>query len=402
MDRFFIKKAVTATVFTSVLFAGFILNMRNSYQQLKNNVSSDLKEGKSVTELIETVDATINENTFAKYPCIEAYGYVQRLLNKDEENDFEVIRDKDGSLHFTYFGTEAKDMSNLADKVEFFKDHLTNKQTKVIYACTPDKVIEGVTKFNTGLPYNYANETADALLTELAERNIATIDFRDGIMDSGIPYSDLFFKTDHHWTIQTSFWAYTYLVDQLTEHFGMKVENASYYTDINNYNVITYPNSFIGSLGRKTGIYYSGVDDFSLIYPKFYTDYTFTTTLEDSKLQTTGIFNESLLNLAYMRYDKGKYDIQGDRYSTYLYGNHGIAHIQNNTIKNGPKVLLVKDSYMVPVASFLSTVCSDVYLVDPRYYEGNIIDYVNTIPDLDYALISFIPQDLTEEFFRFE
>ena len=56
---------------------------------------------------------------------------------------------------------------------------------------------------------------------------------------------------------------------------------------------------------------------------------------------------------------------------------------------------------MVPVAAFLSTVCSDVYLVDPRYYEGNIIDFTNDIEELDYVMVAFSPQDLTEEFFRF-
>ncbi|MDO5291392.1 MAG: DHHW family protein [bacterium] len=402
MNHFFIKKAVTATVFTGVLIVGFVFNMRNSYDDVKQSVSSDLKEGKSMDKLFQDVDAVINENLVGKYPAIEMYGYVQRLLNKDEENNFEVIKDKNGALHMTYFGTEAKDMSEMADRVEQFKQSLTNKETQVIYVSTPDKVIEGVTEFNTGLPYDYANETADNLLKELEERDIATIDYREAILDSGISYSDLFFKTDHHWTIQTAFWAYTYLTDQLTENFGMQVENKSFYTDLNNYNVITYPNSFIGSLGRKTGIYFSGVDDFSLIYPKFFTDYTFTATLRNTELTTSGMFNEALLNLSSIRYNEDKYSVLADRYSSYLYGTQGIVHIQNNTAKNGPKVLLIKDSYMVPVAAFLSTICSDVYLVDPRYYEGSITDYANSIPDLDYALISFYPQDLTEEFFRFE
>ena len=49
----------------------------------------------------------------------------------------------------------------------------------------------------------------------------------------------------------------------------------------------------------------------------------------------------------------------------------------------------------------MSTVCSEVYLVDPRYYKESILEYVNSIENLDIAFISFSPQDLTDEFFNF-
>ncbi|MNN69410.1 hypothetical protein D3C81_1851980 [compost metagenome] len=60
----------------------------------------------------------------------------------------------------------------------------------------------------------------------------------------------------------------------------------------------------------------------------------------------------------------------------------------------------MKDSYTVALAAFLSTVCSDIYMVDPRYYTGSIPEYIDSVKT-DFVFVSFYPQDLTEDFFKF-
>ena len=81
-------------------------------------------------------------------------------------------------------------------------------------------------------------------------------------------------------------------------------------------------------------------------------------------------------------------------------GNHGIVHVTNEDNRNGMKVMFIKDSYTVPLAAFLSTTVSDVYMIDPRYYDGDIAEYINDT-DLDMVIVSFYPQNLTQEFFKF-
>ena len=41
-----------------------------------------------------------------------------------------------------------------------------------------------------------------------------------------------------------------------------------------------------------------------------------------------------------------------------------------------------------------------VTLIDPRYYEENIEDFINS-EKFDYVLVMFSPDDLAEEFFTF-
>lgn len=55
----------------------------------------------------------------------------------------------------------------------------------------------------------------------------------------------------------------------------------------------------------------------------------------------------------------------------------------------------------MPLSAFLSNVCSDVYLVDPRYYDGDITDLTNKLKT-DFVFVTFSPPNLTMEFFNFK
>ena len=76
------------------------------------------------------------------------------------------------------------------------------------------------------------------------------------------------------------------------------------------------------------------------------------------------------------------------------------AHIENTENPEGLDICIIKDSYAVPFAAFASLRCHNVTLIDPRYYEENIEDFINS-EKFDYVLVMFSPDDLAEEFFTF-
>ena len=51
-------------------------------------------------------------------------------------------------------------------------------------------------------------------------------------------------------------------------------------------------NSYLGSLGRKVGKYYAGLDDFALIYPKFKTSFDVKMKSYDYELDLSGRFDK--------------------------------------------------------------------------------------------------------------
>ncbi|MGM9933495.1 hypothetical protein [uncultured Clostridium sp.] len=432
MNRLLIKKFITSIIFVIILIFFCIQNIITSWIPLKNealevrkrkettieaniydeigvnnpNKVSDIGSDNLIANLdyiqdrIKSIETTINENTYKKYRFIESYGFLQKLMGKKEEGGFEVIKDKDNILHYTYFASEPKETEKFAVKTKDFKDGIINNKVKLIYLMTPDKYIRGKTKFERGIPYNYANETADNYLYDLKEREIDYIDLRENILERGLNPNDLFYKTDHHWNIETAFDQFTEFIEILNSRYDMNIDESGFYRETDNYNFIKYKNSYLGSMGRKCGKYYNGVDDFTLIYPKFETSYSFYARTKDYEINTEGRFEEALLSQYSINNYKNEYALSANKYDTYLFGNQGEVHITNNNNKNGIKVLFIKDSFVLPFAAFFSNVCSDTYLIDPRYYDKNILDFVNS-KDIDLIIISFTPQDISDEFFNF-
>ncbi|WP_027631902.1 DHHW family protein [Clostridium hydrogeniformans] len=397
MNRQFIKKFITTIAFIIFLFTFSILNLYKSYGPLKETVKKT--DVSSLREYISNVEKAINDNIYGKYTLIESYGYMQKLMGKNELSNFEVVKDTEGKLHFTYFTNKENPTEEIKEKLKDLKEEVKDPETKFIYLMTPDKYVRGHTEFPRGIPYHYNNETADKFLMEVKSEGIDTIDLREEILESGIKGEDLFFNTDHHWKIETAFWGFTQVVKSLNEKYNMGLDKNNFYTDINNYNIVNYKNSFVGSMGRKTGKYYTEVDDFSLIYPKFKTDYDFYFENSFNKGTLTGRFEEALVAINPLR-NNDVYGLAPDKYFSYLYGNQPFAHIKNKENKNGPKVLFIKDSLAVPLISFFSSVCSDVYILDPRYYKDDMLRVINNT-ELDFIFVSYSPPDLVKEFFDF-
>lgn len=385
---FFLKKKVTAIAFVILIYLFSILNIWHLVK-VKTEVKADNN----------CIESAVNEKFFTKYSFIETYGWLQNLMGKKEENNFEAAKDKDGKLYNISFMTGPNDVTEIVKKMNILKDSFEGTDTRVMSLMPPDKFIKGYTEFPKGIPYNYANETADNYLSELAKSGIDYIDFRDSILESNIDPRELFYNTDHHWKIGTAFWAYTKLVHELNLKYGENLDVDGYYRNKENYNYITYTKSYLGSLGRKAGKFYAGYDDFELIFPKFSTDYIFEAVTNGNEVKSSGRFEDALIANEVLKMEN-LYDAQSDKYSSYLFWNQALVKIHNNKMEEGPKVLIIKDSLAVPFSAFLSTVCSDVYLIDPRYYHGDILEYAKGVENLDYLFVFFQPEGLVEEFFK--
>lgn len=399
MNRYFTMKLISACLILIAWFAFAIANFARNADALWRKVESS---GNSMTEIIlfpETFDTFANEKVFSKMSLIETYGFLQKLMLKNEENNFEVIRDNDGKLHYASFADGPNEVKEIVSAVTALSRALASTETKFTVLMPPDKVLEGVTTFDEALPYSYHNETADRFLDSVLLRGIEAIDFRDAILSSGIPTNKIFFDTDHHWTIESNFWAFTYLVEQLNEIYDADLDPDGFYTDSKNYNFITYEKSYVGSMGRKTGVIYAGADDFTVIFPKFETKYKFDSINSLFEVHSEGRFEDSLIIGYPFNIQNYEQNINTDKYFAYLQGNQSIVTITNE-LSEGPRVLIIKDSMSVPMSAFLSTVCSEVVLIDPRYYEEDIIEYA-TQGDFDHVIVSIYPQNLTPEFFDY-
>lgn len=397
MNKLISKKRVTAVLFLLFIFVYAFFNAKKELPILKETVGEAIKQGNESSEVIASVEAAVDENVLCRYGFIDAYGLIQKFLDKNEENDFEVVKDTEGKLHYTYFTETTNETADFSRRMKNLQDSIEDENCRLIYAMPPDKYIEGHTEYAKGIPYSMTNETADQFLNELSAEGVDYIDFREYLPDSGLDMSNVFFNTDHHWKIETVFWASNVFFEQLEERYGEVISGEEMYKNIDNYNIFTYENCFLGSQGRKTGRYYTEADDFTLIYPKFETNYKFDSSIMDG-MTLTGRFEEALVAAPVLRQTANPYDT--DLYMAYMYGNQAYAKIENLDNTEGMNICFIKDSYAVPFAAFSSLRCHNVYLLDPRYYEGSMEDFINK-NELDYVVVMFSPEDLADEFFTF-
>ncbi len=155
------------------------------------------------------------------------------------------------------------------------------------------------------------------------------------------------FNTDHHWTGRGAYYAYLAFcgsagIEPLAiEKFEIK--------KINN---------FIGTL-------YNFTRSEDLKQNKDYVEY-----FKIPNATKATYFNENLTiekkTKLYSEYARG-----GNSYGVFLGGDYPMMHIKSD-VKNGQKILIIKDSYGNAFSPFLCAHYEDVYIVDYRYLKSNI------------------------------
>jgi hypothetical protein len=246
--------------------------------------------------------------------------------------------------------------------------------------------------YQESMPANvsdYSKDNYDDFLKALERQNIPYVDFYLEIMKKGVEESNIYFNSDHHWQIYPSFLAYQSLCEQLKNRYAFDYNHE--YADLDSYSVKHYPKLFLGSWGQKLGTYFSwlGRDDFELIVPQYSTDFVESQPLKNES--RVGTFKETFLNnydgeLQKNGFDSSLYDVYG--------GNFRLQIIQNKLIKNGIKVLMIRDSFAQPVSFFFATQVQEIHLCDVRNHmqfvgeKINMNEYISEIKP-DYVIVLY-------------
>lgn len=328
---------------------------------------------------ISGLESGINDNVFARTSYINLFGLSAKLLNRHyviETNiTNSVIKDNHGELQFLCFPV---DTQPYVDKISEVKGVLDEMNTPLLYVQTPLKSIEGYTEMPQGL-VDYANSNTDSFMQELEDAGIDTIDLRENVKASGLDLSQMFYNTDHHWKTQTAFWAVGQVTDYLKEDLGIDLDPNHFYTNEENYNSIFYEKNFLGSQGRRVGKYYGGVDDYTLMLPNFDTNYSVTINKTNTSRTIEGTFEEAIVKYDLLR----PKDIFTNRYAAYFGADFPEVIVKNQDADNDMKVLIFKDSFGLPFSAFFSTMVGETRLLDTRYYDGDVEEYIRAYnPDL--------------------
>lgn len=263
-------------------------------------------------------------------------------------NNGYLVRDEyDGLNAYSDFATSVANLTNLNDYLALYNIPFAYIQTPHVFQTDDDPMI----------PWGYEtniNGNTDRLLAELEENIVNYLDLRENVKEDNLNNYDLFFSTDHHWSFEVAFWAHEKIARYIDTLLGEKHFVEEYF-DLENYTAEQVENNFLGSHGERTGVFFGGVDSMNLIIPKFKTE--FLVQIPSIKWNVTGDFHKSMLDMSHLETNYEKYP-----YLVYLSAHTDFYSLKNKLVTNEKKILILKDSFSYPLASFLALHYSEVYL----------------------------------------
>jgi hypothetical protein len=265
------------------------------------------------------------------------------------------------------------------------KAYLDERGIQLLYVNEPTKYIDDrVIAEDLGLS-TYINDNTDRFLLRLEELGIQYIDLRDNIREQGLDPFSMFYKTDHHWTVQMGKMAAEVIAEELNNSYGYNIDLSLYEPDKFIYK--EYPDAWLGEQGQKLGKSFVGLDDFTFIEPDY--DTAFQVSCGGAAI-STGAFGQVLV-------DQTKYlpENNEDIYtaSSWHYSYMWDSRINDVTVDNlinteGKKVLVLGDSYDQVTIPFLTLGVSQVQSLVLRNYEGSLREYIDT-HEIDTVVIAY-------------
>ena len=369
-------------------------------------LGAGLRRGWNFDSRIENLKQVINGSFIYNSIFQDINGYKNLLTGSEMisvDRDLSIIRGKDGYLYYSNsFPYENYDYSTQALKLREVQNAVQERGGSLLFVNCPDLYIEGEGLYDSELPISNLNARSNALLYALQGYGVSSMDARRVLEESDLSPLQYRYKTEPHWTTQAGFEVYLALLEWI-EQQGGSVGSNGFFADRNNYNQTMYKEAFSGQMGQRIGIPYAGYDDFVLIEPGFDTRFTLSYHETSPMQPKQGDFSSVLLEQYWM---DQKEPYERNMYNAYLTSLYSFRRISNDLNPDGPKILIIGDTHMLPVASLLATAAGEICLLWPYGVPDmdedveNLLDYIGK-NDFDHVIIGMSPGSMYDGGFNF-
>ena len=174
---------------------------------------------------------------------------------------------------------------------------------------------------------------------------------------------DIYYRTDHHWTSLGAF----YGANAIFEALGLEP------LELSDYEKTTVTDQFYGTIYSTSGVRWVRPDVIDTYVPD---DGVHVTSWFGAQPSEGSLYVDHYLSVK-------------DKYSYFLGSQQQpLCVIESDKAPDGPKVLVLRDSYSDSLAPFLTERCSEVHLFDPRNNLTSVKDYVAQ-NDIDTVLVLY-------------
>lgn len=378
--------------FLALTAAGLIFN----FTLLSEPIFHFFSHPASFSKLSQDVSAAIkSENLVFRDELININGLYARVTGRNLYN--EVLRMKNGMLNYSDTVLNPKSLL-LTEEVSDFKSYIEEKGGKFIYVQFPGKYDSNNLLIPDGINMQIPKEI-NGLMDQFQRAGIDIINEQPLFTETQADLERYFYRTDHHWKPTAAFRGTRILM----EHLQTLFPEENYMTDVmdlQNWSIHEIPEQFLGSRGRRVGVYYAGLDPLEWMTPDFPTNVSFY--YPQDRLFLKGNYEKAFIREQYL--EPGGNKLETDYYNVYLGNNYPYVQTRNSTPASDQKVLLIHDSFGLPVISFLSLIFREVDSIDPRSYEGlSIKEFTDQMrPDIVIMAMAAYPDVINDEkFFTF-
>ena len=328
--------AVVAIVAGVILVKHIVSSSKNdSKQEVESQQSAQDAEGTTGTEQAGT-ETEVKEEAAVEYDKLESKEKVKVV------NGVAVVGNSAYEL-FTYRESSAKAYAKAVNALAKDLDGKAEVYDMVIPLSSgitfPDNLVDKIDSTNQ----------RDAMLSIMGMMNskVKSVDIYDALMKHRKEY--IYFRTDHHWTALGAYYAYT----ALCEEMGIEPEKLEEYET----------REFEGFVGS----FYNDTKNESLKkHPDVITAYL---PKSEAKMHVTPAkgqdYDWDII------YDVNSYGASL-KYSTFIASDNPFTEITNQTLTDESSCIVVKESFGNAFVPFLVDHYQHVYVVDYRYWQGNL------------------------------
>lgn len=315
---------VLISVFLSVIVLFGVLNLRNLMDFYINDVPPTTEWTSEMGDKLETDYTSVFEG---KSSFVNVNGLVRKILHQREMNG--ITKLNNGWLADIDSNPDETIVLENARRVNELNRKLHERGIEFLYVITPDTI----SKYDEQLPFgvtDYTNSKLDAFVNELSD--VDYIDMRKAFHEEGINQYRMFYKTDHHWNVEAGMFAASKILAYAEEKLNMQIDERI--CDADYYETETYERWHLGSRGQRVGKFYAGIDDFTIMYPKFETNFVRMTDGETGNFEQIFISYDALQdknNTSRYTYDATyKYSITGEFLNTHVANDKKLAVISDS------------------------------------------------------------------------
>ena len=330
--------AVVAIAAGVILVKNIVSSSKNdSKQEVESQQSAQDAEGTTGTEKAEAgTETEVKEEAAVEYDKIESKEKVKVV------NGVAVVGNSAYEL-FTYRESSAKAYAKAVNALAKDLDGKAEVYDMVIPLSSgitfPDNLVDKIDSTNQ----------RDAMLSIMGMMNsqVKSVDIYDALMKHRKEY--IYFRTDHHWTALGAYYAYT----ALCEEMGIEPEKLEEYET----------REFEGFVGS----FYNDTKNESLKkHPDVITAYL---PKSEAKMHVTPAkgqdYDWDII------YDVSAYGASL-KYSTFIASDNPFTEITKQTLTDESSCIVVKESFGNAFVPFLVDHYQHVYVVDYRYWQGDL------------------------------